>query len=233
MQQHFAYRGIVSKKLPLPPMNRTEIRQKARREAFAKIRAMRFKTNAALSEALGDGFAPSYVSQLLSGHRGIGDDVATKIEDRLELPRGWLDQDHDERADTEPGPNIQGSVPLISWVQAGEYAEIIDHLAPGEGERIETTVPIKAHTYALRVSGDSMEPEFPEGCIIIVEPEMEPRHGDYVIVRNGSNEATFKQLIQDGADCYLKPINPRYPVKQMPKGAVFCGVVRGMERRFR
>lgn len=126
-----------------------------------------------------------------------------------------------------------GSVPLISWVQAGDYAEAIDNLSPDEGERIETTVPVKAHTYALRVTGDSMEPEFPEGCIIIVEPEMEPRHGDYAIVKNGHNEATFKQIIQDGADWYLKPINPRYPVKPLPKGAVICGVVRGMERRFR
>lgn len=229
MQQQFAGRATVSKPLPLRTMNRTEIRHRTRRDAFSKLKE-RFRTNAALAEALGEGFSPSYVSQLLSGHRGIGDDVATKIEDRLNLPRGTLDQ---LRPNTEIGPEIRGSVPLISWVQAGEYAEAIDNLAPGRGERIETTIQVKAHTYALRVTGDSMEPEFPEGCIIIVEPDMEPRHGDYTIVKNGNGEATFKQLIQDGADWYLKPINPRYPVKLLPKGAVFCGVVRGMERRFR
>lgn len=76
-------------------MSRTENRQKLRRENFAKIRAARFKTSAALAEALGDGFAPSYVSQLLSGHRGIGDEVADKIEARLELPSGTLDSQSD------------------------------------------------------------------------------------------------------------------------------------------
>lgn len=46
-----------------------------------------------MAEALGDGFSPSYVSQLLSGIRGIGDEVATKIEERLALPPGYLDDE--------------------------------------------------------------------------------------------------------------------------------------------
>ncbi len=31
--------------------------------------------------------------------------------------------------------------------------------------------------YALRVLGDSMEPEFPEGCVVIVDPGHVPRDG--------------------------------------------------------
>lgn len=53
-----------------------------------------------MSEALGDGFSPSYVSQLLSGTRGIGDEVATKIEDRLGLSPGYLD--HESAPDLPP-----------------------------------------------------------------------------------------------------------------------------------
>lgn len=167
--------------------------------------------------------------------KSFGEKKARALEAQAGMPQWWLDTQDEELVirNTSPGPEIRGSVPLISWVQAGDYVEAIDHLSPGEGEHIETTVPVKAHTYALRVDGDSMEPEFPSGCIIIVEPDMEPRHSDYIVIKNGENEATFKQLIQDGADWYLKPINPRYPVKPLPKGAVFCGVVRGMERRFR
>ena len=36
--------------------------------------------------------------------------------------------------------------------------------------------------YALRVLGDSMEPEFADGCVIIVDPGYAPRDGSYVIV---------------------------------------------------
>lgn len=83
MQQLLANRGNVSNRLSFRTMNRTEMRHKIRREALAQIKAQKFKTNAALSDALGEGFSPSYISQLLSGHRGIGDEVATKIEERL------------------------------------------------------------------------------------------------------------------------------------------------------
>lgn len=103
------------------------------------------------------------------------------------------------------------TVPLISWVQAGAFTEAIEDLA--NAERIATDAKIKPRTYALRVTGDSMLPLFPPGMILIVDPEMAAIHGDYVIAKNGDNEATFKQLIKDGADWYLKPLNPQYPIK--------------------
>jgi SOS-response transcriptional repressor LexA len=132
------------------------------------------------------------------------------------------------------GPEVRGTVPLISAVQAGNYKMHVDNFHPGDGgeERISTTVPVKRHTFALRVSGDSMEPDFHEGAILIVEPEMEWQPGDYVIAKNGDGESTFKQIIRDGGDLYLKPLNPRYPIKPLGK-AVIVGVVRAVERRFR
>ena len=125
---------------------------------------------------------------------------------------------------------ITSSVPIISLVQAGNWADVIDDLAPGDGDRIATTYRAKAHTYALRVTGDSMEPKFPSGSIIIVEPEEEPLPGKYVIVRqNGDSEATFKQLVQDGGTLLLKPLNDRYPIMTLRADAVFCGVVKRVE----
>lgn len=131
------------------------------------------------------------------------------------------------------GPDVRGEVPLISWVQAGSWCDVVDNFAPGDGEEmIPTIVPVKRHTYALQVDGDSMTnpngwPSFPEGMIIIVEPDFDHQAGDFVVVKNGSNEATFKQLIRDGADWLLKPLNPRYPIKPLPTDATICGVVRG------
>lgn len=71
--------------------NRTETRQKLRRDNLARLKKTRFKTSVALADKLGEGFSPSYISQLLGGHRGIGDEVADKIEERLGLPNGYLD----------------------------------------------------------------------------------------------------------------------------------------------
>lgn len=132
------------------------------------------------------------------------------------------------------GPEVRGSVPLLSGVQAGAYKMHVDNFHQNDGgeERIATTVPVKRHTFALRVVGDSMEPDFIEGSILIVEPELEAQPGDFIIAKNGEEETTFKQLVKDGGDWYLKPINPRYPVKPLGKSSI-VGVVRAVERRFR
>ena len=136
-------------------------------------------------------------------------------------------------SNVEPAPETKGKVPLISWVKAGMFCEAIDLLQPGEAEDwITTTVQPRAYTYALRIRGDSMEPTFPDGAVIVVEPEMEPKHGSYVIAKNGNNEATFKQLVQDGGVFYLKPLNPRYPLLPVDANTCFCGVVREMVMRF-
>lgn len=116
------------------------------------------------------------------------------------------------------------TVPLLSFVQAGDFIEAFEDLELTE--QIVTDAPIKKHTYALRVSGDSMEPVFKEGMIVIVEPELSPIPGDFVIAKNGDNEATLKQLVKDGADWYLKPLNAQYPTKDASKYEVIGVVIQ-------
>jgi SOS-response transcriptional repressor LexA len=65
--------------------------------------------------------------------------------------------------------------------------------------------------FAVRVTGDSMEPEFTEEDIIILNPHAKADHGDYVIVRNDEGEATLKQLKQYGKTRVLHPLNSKYP----------------------
>lgn len=138
-----------------------------------------------------------------------------------------------EPSNVAPGPPVRGAVPLISWVSAGAWRETIDSLETGMAEEwIETTAPVRQHTFALKVQGDSMEPDFPSGTYIVVEPDLDPQPGDFVIAKNG-DEATFKQLTKDGADWYLKPLNPRYPIKPLESPCKIIGVVREAVRRFR
>ena len=77
-------------------------------------------------------------------------------------------------------------------------------------------------------AGDS----FPPGSIIVVEPELAAVPGDYVIALHGDGATTFKQLVKDGGDLYLKPLNARYPIKRLD-GAKVVGVVREFSKRFR
>lgn len=139
-------------------------------------------------------------------------------------------------ANTAPGFTVRAEVPLISAMDAGNYTAIENFKPDNSFEKVSASVPIKRHTYALRVQGDSMVSDvsdsFPEGSIVIVEPELRAEPGDYVIAANALNEITFKQLVKDGGDFYLRPLNSRYPIKPLGASRVI-GVVREFTKRFR
>ena len=110
-------------------------------------------------------------------------------------------------------------VPLISYVQAGALAEKNPIEAfDGSLEYILTDLDVSQHTFALRIEGDSMEPDFKAGDVIIVDPEVEPTPGEFVVAKNGGTQATFKKYRPTWVDplgCQhfeLVPLNDDYPV---------------------
>ena len=84
--------------------------------------------------------------------------------------------------------------------------------------------------YALRVLGDSMEPEFPDGCIIIVDPGHAAKHGSYVIVEY-AGDIFFRRLVVDGERRFLEPLNPKYGgFELVPPYTIRGGVVQREQR---
>jgi len=124
-------------------------------------------------------------------------------------------------------------IPIISWVKAGEWEEVCDNFQPGEAEDwIETDVKGEC-VFALHVQGDSMEPEFHEGEIIIVNPNVDVNPGNYVVVKNSHGEATLKQLKKYGNTFVLHPLNPKYPEMEVKKGEFqIIGKVVKKEKRY-
>jgi SOS-response transcriptional repressor LexA len=109
-------------------------------------------------------------------------------------------------------------VPVISWVMAGKWNEVRDTFQSRDADEwIETEAKGKS-VFVLRVKGDSMEPEFKEGEIVIINPHVEAKTGDYVIVKNDGDEATFKQLRLYGETTVLHPLNPKCPDIALKKG---------------
>lgn len=109
------------------------------------------------------------------------------------------------------GPDIKGRFPLISWVAAGAWSEITE-IDPTEATLYPCPVSCSERTFVLRVQGISMEPLFRDGDLIFIDPVADFRHGSYVVARlDDHNEATFKQLIIEGGQKYLKPVNPNWP----------------------
>lgn len=77
---------------------------------------------------------------------------------------------------------------------------------------VEPGVPECAggESFALRVLGHSMAPEFNEGEIIIIEPEGLTKDGAYVLAWH-RDEWIFRQLLRDDAGWRLHALNPAFP----------------------
>jgi SOS-response transcriptional repressor LexA len=124
-------------------------------------------------------------------------------------------------------------LPVISWTQAGNWQQISDTSQYGDyGEYVETDAK---GIFALRVRGDSMETEFHEGDIIVINPYLKPEHNDYVVVSNEEGEATFKQLKKYGRTRVLHPLNPKYDDIELSKDTEYrvVGVVIEKKKRYR
>jgi len=92
-------------------------------------------------------------------------------------------------------------VPLISYVQAGCWTEATDPATVGDGfEYLLTDLELSGSAFALEIEGESMLPQFKPGDRVIVDPEVCPQPGDFVVAMNGGNEATFKKYRPRGVD---------------------------------
>lgn len=137
-------------------------------------------------------------------------------------------------SNVEPGPDIKGNCPLISFVQAGEWCEIIDNFQPGDAEEwFPCPVPHSKGTFVLRINGESMlnpggRPSFSPGDLIFCDPEISADNGSLVIIREeGEKQATFKKLLIEGNKRFIKALNPDWPepIKEITQEATICGVV--------
>ncbi len=108
---------------------------------------------------------------------------------------------------------------MISYVQAGNWREMCEQATTFDGnvEYVTASVDIGTCGFGLWLRGDSMLPQFKEGDLIIVDPDEAPQPGDYVVAKNGSNEATFKKyrprgIGENGQEVFeLVPLNDDYP----------------------
>lgn len=186
---------------------------------------------AALSRKF-DGIDASYLSQLINGHRPFGEKSARKIELICNLRPNFFDS-FDEKNTVYNSNIIETQIsikrcPLISWVRAGELCDVGHVYSVEDAEEwLICGAPHGNRTFALRVVGDSMSPEYQEGWHIFVDPDVQAQHNDDVIVRDETGNATFKRLQMTPEGNFLLALNPDYPnrIIKVPGNSTICGVV--------
>ena len=97
---------------------------------------------------------------------------------------------------TDSGKVAISNVPLIGFAEAGAGGYFDDGGFPvGEGwDEIAFPAVSDDHAYALEVSGQSMEPAYRDGDVILVSPAAPIRRGDRVVVRTKGGEVMAKEL---------------------------------------
>lgn len=133
----------------------------------------------------------------------------------LECDFAWL-LNGGEEVNVIPSVLKSFKVPLISYVQAGLWTESCELRDSTGFEYIMTSLELSNKAFALKIKGDSMEPEFKEGDVIIIDPFVKPTPGEFVVAMNGESEATFKKYRELGYDEHermqfeLIPLNSDY-----------------------
>ncbi len=102
-------------------------------------------------------------------------------------------------------------IPLIGFAQAGAGGYFDDAGFPtGSGwDEIGFPQIDDEHSYALEISGDSMEPAYRDGTTIVVSPAAPVRRGDRVVVKTRDGEVMAKELKRKTAKTIeLQSVNP-------------------------
>jgi phage repressor protein C with HTH and peptisase S24 domain len=106
-------------------------------------------------------------------------------------------------------------IPILGMAQAGSAGYFDDAGYPaGTGwdevafPEYDSTVD-DSHIYALEITGDSMQPLYRNGDLIVLAPGAPIRRGDRVVVRTRGGEVMAKELVkQTSSKIELKSLNP-------------------------
>jgi phage repressor protein C with HTH and peptisase S24 domain len=117
--------------------------------------------------------------------------------------------------DTRPTPR---AVPLIGLAQAGAGGYFDDAGFPvGKGwDEIPFPAVNDENAYALEIAGNSMEPAYRDGTVIIVSPAASIRRGDRVAVKTREGEVMVKELKRrTSKSIELRSINPDHAERSL------------------
>jgi len=114
---------------------------------------------------------------------------------------------------TDNTPKPSRAIPVIGLAEAGSGGYFDDAGFPSGSGWDEIPFPAvnDEHAYALEISGDSMQPLYRDGDIILVSPSSAIRRGDRVVVKTREGEVMAKELKRRTAKTIeLKSLNSEH-----------------------
>lgn len=115
----------------------------------------------------------------------------------------------------ETPPSGAQEIPLLSWVQAGQFSDYQE--IPRSWEKMVTSDCPDPQAFALTVRGDSMEPKIFEGDVVVVAPSRKAELGTLVVARDINDGVNVKLFTMDGENVQLSSYNTAYPPIRLPE----------------
>lgn len=112
----------------------------------------------------------------------------------------------------EPKLNRGNRIPIFSKIPAGIPIELIEDVIDYEELDPKMFTGDKEY-FGVRVSGDSMYPEYRDKDILIVLKTEDCESGQDCIVMINGNDGTFKRVKKTEEGIILQPLNPNYEIK--------------------
>lgn len=132
----------------------------------------------------------------------FGVSVADMVDDgQRELPRGAI----------LPRKSKAAYAPLLGRVHAGDPQDP-DVMDGPMVELPESIAEAHPRAYFLEVEGDCMDRVYPEGCLILVDPDREPQNGSIAAVSIDGADYVMRRLLRTSNTMVLAPesFNPEH-----------------------
>jgi repressor LexA len=99
-------------------------------------------------------------------------------------------------------------IPVYGVVAAGIPIEAVENVL--DYEEISQEVASKGEHFALKIKGQSMDPKFSEGDVVIVRKQSTVDNGDIAIIIVNGNDATCKKVVKQESGISLVSLNTAY-----------------------
>ena len=154
-------------------------------------------------------------------------------EDRNPHKPQWQDENEFESELSDRPDSVW--VPIIGRVAAG-FRKVMNEEILGF-EPVDYDLAESGRFFALRIAGDSMEPEIKKGSTAIVRCQQDADSGDVCIVAINGDEATCKRIQKTDGGIMLVSTNPAYPpkyfsAKEQKETVTIIGRVMEIRTRF-
>ncbi len=114
------------------------------------------------------------------------------------------------------------TIPVIGFAQAGSQGFFDEEGYPKGDSWDEVRFPDynasnEEGCYALEISGDSMEPLYRDGDILVISPKAKLRNGDRIVIKTTNGEIMAKELVRQNASrIEIRSLNPDHENRKIP-----------------